>query len=228
MNPTTTSGSLTRTYPLLKIISSLILVILLGMATQTARAASSGPGTWNLLLFGNYAPNSIDTENFSSSATYNASLTALGKATTFNDSLQSGYGAGLAVVYWFNDTLAFRVGVQGNISQGKTGGILAGDSIQSAPIFGGLEAKLYGGPDYFLYGVIDGGAAYEETVTGSSPTLSNYLNHGWSTYGDVGLGLNLNFLFVEVKLAYMPQTIPDAGFPQNGLYYVPVTAGFNF
>ncbi|MHB1285449.1 MAG: hypothetical protein ACYCYP_02615, partial [Leptospirales bacterium] len=211
MNLKTTFGSLPRTHPLLKIIPWLVLLILLGTAPSNAGAASSGPGTWNLLLFGNYSPNSIDTENFSSSASYNNSLTALGKATSFNNSFQAGYGAGLAVVYWFNDTLAFRVGVQGNISQGKTGGILAGDSIQSAPIFGGLEAKLYGGADYFLYGVIDGGAAYEETVSGSSPTLSNYLNHGWSTYGDVGLGFNMNFLFVEVKLAYLPQAIPAAG-----------------
>ncbi len=58
--------------------------------------------------------------------------------------------------------------------------------------------------------------------------LSNYLNHGWSASGDIGLGLNINWLFVEVKFAYMPQFVPNFGYGQNGFYYVPVTVGFNF
>ncbi|AKS23866.1 MULTISPECIES: hypothetical protein [Leptospirillum] len=193
-----------------------------------ARAATSGSGAWDFLVFGNYDMSTVDTGNISSSQSYNTALAATGQATSFANTFQNGYGAGLAIVYWFNDVLAFRVGAQGNFFEGKGSSVYSGDSLQSAPLFGGFEAKLYGDPDYFLYGVIDAGAAYEESVSGASPTLSNYLNHGWSAYGDIGLGLNLDWIFVEVKFAYMPQFVPDYGHGQNGFYYVPVTAGFNF
>jgi len=205
-----------------------VALFLLLTVPREAGAATSGSGAWNLLLFGNYDLSTLDTGNVSSNQIYNTSLSATGQATSFANSFQNGYGAGLAVAYWFNDVFAFRVGVQGNFFEGKGESAFSGNSVQSAPIFGGFEAKLYGNTDYFLYGVIDGGAAYEETVSGASPTLSNYLNHGWSAYGDVGLGMNLDWVFVEVKFAYMPQFVPAYSHGQNGFYYVPLTAGFNF
>lgn len=210
------------------IAATIVLLASLGTAPLTARAASSGPGVTSILLFGNYDLSSVDNADIATSSLTNTTLSALGTATSFANNFQDGYGAGLAIVWWFNDTVAFRVGVQGNFFQGKTAGQFTGNSIQSAPLFGGLEAKLYGDADYFLYGVVDAGAAYEDEVKGSSPTLSNSLAHSWTTYGDVGLGLNLNYIFLEVKLAYMPQFVPGYGQSQNGFYYVPVTAGFNF
>ncbi len=204
------------------------VLFLLAPAAPQARAATSGSGVWDFLIFGNYDISTIDTGNISSSQVLNTALSATGQATSFANTFQNGYGAGLAIVYWFNDVLAFRVGAQGNFFEGKSSSLASGNSLQSAPLFGGIEAKLYGDPDYFLYGVIDAGAAYEESVSGASPTLSNYLNHGWSAYGDIGLGLNINWLFVEVKFAYMPQFVPNFGYGQNGFYYVPVTVGFNF
>lgn len=210
------------------ILAASLLFLSVGSKPIMAHAASSGTGTWNLLLFGNYDLSTMDNGNIATSSLENTALTALGTATSFANNFRNGYGAGLAIAYWFNDTLAFRVGAQGNFFQGKTAGQFSGNSIESAPLFGGFEAKLYGNEDYFLYGVIDGGAAYEDSVTGSSPTVSNSMNHAWTAYGDAGLGLNLNFLFVEVKFAYMSQFVPAYGQAQNGFYYVPVTAGFNF
>ncbi|MGL3710322.1 hypothetical protein ACSYAY_05595 [Leptospirillum ferriphilum] len=220
-----------HTRPFGRFIFSFLLAVALAVLAPEApqaRAATSGSGAWDFLVFGNYDISSVDTGNISSSQLYNTALSATGQATSFANTFQNGYGAGLAIVYWFNDVLAFRVGAQGNFFEGKSSSVYSGDSLQSAPLFGGFEAKLYGDPDYFLYGVIDAGAAYEESVSGASPTLSNYLNHGWSAYGDIGLGLNLDWIFVEVKFAYMPQFVPDYGHGQNGFYYVPVTAGFNF
>ena len=217
--------------PLVRFTYSALLAVVIALfsfETPQARAATSGSGAWNFLVFGNYDISTVDTGNISSSQIYNTALSATGQATSFTNTFQNGYGAGLAIVYWFNDVLAFRVGAQGNFFEGKSSSLYSGNSLQSAPLFGGFEAKLYGDPDYFLYGVIHAGAAYEESVSGASPTLSNYLNHGWSAYGDVGLGLNLDWIFVEVKFAYMPQFVPDFGHGQNGFYYVPVTAGFNF
>jgi hypothetical protein len=195
------------------------LLLLAGWtAPLKARAASSGPGVWNLLLFGNYDMLSgIDTQGLASGSGNN----------TFPNNFQNGYGAGLSVVYWFNDVVAFRVSAQGNFFQGQNGYSYAGNSLESAPLTGGFEVKLYGDPDYFLYGVIDAGAAYEDEVTGSSITLSNSLAHSWSAYGDVGLGVNLNWVFLEVKFAYLPQALPQYS-NQNAFYYIPFTAGFNF
>ena len=186
---------------------------------RTARAASSGAGVWDLLVFGNYdMVSGIDTQNLASTG---------GGSNTFPNTFQNGYGAGLSVVYWFNDVLAFRVTAQGNLFQGQTGYAYDGNSLESAPLSGGFEVKLYGDEDYFLYGVIDAGAAYEDEVTGSSPTLSNSLAHSWSAYGDAGLGVNLNWVFLEVKFAYLPQALPQYS-NQNAFYYIPFTAGFNF
>ncbi|MHB8421407.1 MAG: hypothetical protein ACYC9S_00305 [Leptospirales bacterium] len=210
------------------ILAVALLFLSVGGKPRAAHADSSGTGTWNLLLFGNYDLSSLDTGNIATSSLYNTLQNSLGTATSFANNFKSGYGAGLAIVYWFNDLAAFRVGVQGNIFPGKTAGQFSGDSVQSAPLFGGFEARLLGNQDYYLYGVVDGGAAYEDSVTGSSPTLSNSISHAWTAYADVGLGLNLNLLFVEVKFAYMPQFVPAYGQTQNGFYYVPVTAGFNF
>lgn len=84
-----------------------------------ARAATSGSGAWDFLVFGNYDMSTVDTGNISSSQSYNTALAATGQATSFANTFQNGYGAGLAIVYWFNDVLAFRVGAQGNFLKAR-------------------------------------------------------------------------------------------------------------
>jgi hypothetical protein len=171
------------------------------------------------MIFGNYDLVSPNTGNVYSGAGQ--------PSLTFANTLQNGYGAGIGTAYWFNDVLAFRVMAQGNFYQLKSP---VTGSMESAPLTGGFEAKLYGGPDYYLYAAVDAGAAYQlDLPNNTSPTLSGKgSTNAWSAYGDVGLGVNFDWVFVEVKLAYLPDSIPHAQSSQNALWYIPVTAGFNF
>ena len=184
-------------------------------------AVTSGPGVWDLMIFGNY-----DLVSPNTGSVFN-SLPAGFTSPTWANTMQNGYGAGIGTAYWFNDVIAFRVMAQGNFYQLKSP---APGSMESAPLTGGFEAKLYGGPDYYLYAAVDAGAAYELSLpNNTSPTLSGKgSTNAWSAYGDVGLGVNIDWVFVEVKLAYLPDAIAHASSSQNALWYIPVTAGFNF
>lgn len=199
-----------------------LALLVAGLAAPAkSYAVTSGPGVWDLMIFGNYDLVSPNTGNAYSSIP--APLTS----PTWANTMQNGYGAGIGTAYWFNDVLALRVMAQGNFYQLKSP---ATGSMESAPLTGGLEAKLYGGPDYYLYAVVDAGAAYElDLPNNTSPTLSGKgSTSAWSAYGDVGLGVNIDWVFVEVKLAYLPDSIPHSTSSQNALWYIPVTAGFNF
>ena len=180
-------------------------------------AVTSAPGVWDLMVFGNYDMVSPNTGNVLSTSS----------ATNWNNVLDNGYGAGLGVAYWFNDTIAFRFEVQGNFFSGA--GTEKGTALESAPITGGFEAKLYGDTDYYLYALVDAGAAYELSLPNtSSPAMSaTGQTNAWSSYGDVGLGLNLDYVFVEAKFAYLMDFLPKTA-GQNALWYIPITAGFNF
>ena len=180
-------------------------------------AVTSGPGVWDLMVFGNY-----DLVSPNTGAEIPNSSTP-----TWNNVLSNGYGAGLGVAYWFNDTIAFRLEVQGNFFQGA--GVIKTTALESAPITGGFEAKLYGNADYYLYALVDAGAAYELSMPNTNgPALSaTGQSNAWSGYGDVGIGMNFDYVFVEAKFAYLMDSLPKVG-SQNGLWYIPITAGFNF
>ena len=192
-------------------------------------AVTSAPGVWDLMIFGNYNLVSPNTGNMFQSSTINSYLSSQGKPTSWPGNMQNGYGAGIGTAYWFNDVLAFRMEVQGNFFQMQKSGNVTG-SMESAPITGGFELKLYGNTDYYLYGAVDAGAAYQLSLpNNTSPTLSGKgSTSAWSSYGDVGVGLNLDYVFVEAKFAYLPNFTPNAQSATNALWYVPVTAGFNF
>ena len=180
-------------------------------------AVTSAPGVWDLMVFGNYDMVSPNT----------GSLYSTTSTPTWSNAINNGYGAGIGVAYWFNDTIAFRLEVQGNFFQGQNS--LKTTSMESAPITGGFEAKLYGDTDYYLYAFVDAGAAYELSLPNTtSPALSAAgQSNAWSSYGDAGLGLNLDYVFVEAKFAYLMDFLPKTT-GQNALWYIPVTAGFNF
>lgn len=181
-------------------------------------AVTSAPGVWDLMVFGNYDMVSPNT----------GAVMQNSSTPTWNNELNNGYGAGLGLAYWFNDTIAFRLMVQGNFSQ-VSSSVVSKMAYESAPITGGFEAKLYGDTDYYVYALVDAGAAYELGLPNtSSPTLSaTGSTNAWSSYGDAGLGLNLDYVFVEVKVAYLMDSMPKTA-GQNALWYIPVTAGFNF
>lgn len=181
-------------------------------------AVTSGPGVWDFMVYGNYdlvSPNTGDVFKNTS-------------APTWNNELNNGYGGGVGVAYWFNDTVAFRIEAQTSLYTEPTG--VGGGALQSSPLTGGLEVKLWGDPEYYLYAVIDLGGAYESNLTGQS-FFGKATSNSWSAYGDAGLGVNLSWVFIEAKIAYLPQALASGGSGgngQNALWYVPVTAGFNF
>jgi len=186
-----------------------------------SRAQSSGTGEWNLLLFGNYDSLSPNTGSVFSSVP--ASYTS----PTWNKYLSNGYGGGLGVAYWFTEDVAFRVMAQASEFNAGTSPYLTSGALESAPLTGGVELKLYGEPDYFLYMALDGGVAYENSLLNQG-FFAKSSSHAWSSYADVGLGLNIDWVFVEVKVAYLPDAVPNSPYQQGAFWYVPVTAGFNF
>ncbi len=189
-------------------------------------AVTSAPGVWDLMVFGNYdmvSPNNGDVfQNYASIPNVTT--------PTWKNQLNNGYGAGLGLAYWFNDTIAFRLMAQGNFFQASSSALFKTTASESAPITGGFEAKLYGDTDYYVYALVDAGAAYELSLPNtSSPALSaTGSTNAWSSYGDAGLGLNLDYVFVEVKVAYLMDFMPKSASSQNAFWYIPVTAGFNF
>lgn len=202
----------------LKGLLVLAIVAVSFLAPSRSFAVTSGPGIWDFMIFGNYNLVSPDTgEVFKNTST-----------PTWNNALNNGYGGGVGVAYWFNDMIAFRIEAQTDLYTLPTA--QGGGSLQSSPLTGGLEVKLWGNPDYYLYFVIDAGAAYEANMSGQSFFGKSTAN-SWTAYGDAGLGVNIDWIFVEAKIAYMPQAIAhgvSGGNGQNALWYVPLTAGFNF
>ena len=187
------------------------------------QAASSGPGTWDFLIYGNYdlvSPNSGGAV---------ANLPSGGTSTPWNKFFNNnGYGGGVGVAYGFTEVVAVRAMAQTDLF--STPSSYGGGSTQSSAVTGGLELKLLGDADYYLYAVVDAGGAFEANMPGQS-FYGKTTASSWTTYGDAGLGLNLAWVFVEGKIAYMPQALAggvSGGYGQNALWYVPLTAGFNF
>jgi hypothetical protein len=166
------------------------------------------------MIFGNYDMVSPNTGEVFQNTT----------APTWNNELNNGYGGGVGVAYWFNNVVAFRIEAQTSLFTIPTA--QGGGSLQSSPLTGGVEFKLVGDTEYYLYAAIDAGAGYESNMTGQS-FFGTASHSSWSTYGDAGLGLNLSWVFIEAKFAYLPQALSGSG-NQNALWYVPLTAGFNF
>jgi len=207
----------------IKTVTALLFasIAVFGMISPTkASAAVAANGQLNLMIFGNYDFTALDSSNLPNNPT--------GPNETFAKSFENGYGAGIGFAYWMTDNIAFRMMAQGNMFQGNQSGLLSGDSIKSAPITAGLEFNLLGDPEHFLYAVVDAGGAYQEMVTGASAFGGTELSHGWSSYGDAGIGINFAYFFVEAKVAYLPEFLPQYSQGQNGSFYVPITAGFSF
>ncbi len=200
---------------------ALAVLAVSAVSPPVSRAQSSGAGVWNVLLFGNYDFTSPDTGNGFSN------LPSSFTSPTWNKYLGDGYGGGVGVVYWFTEDVAFRAEAQAGLFNPGTSPFFTSGALESAPLTGGVELKLYGDPDYFLYLALDGGVAYENSLQ-SPGFFAKSSNHAWSSYADAGFGLNLDWVFVEVKVAYLPDAVPNSPYQQGAFWYVPVTAGFNF
>ena len=185
--------------------------------TSRSFALSSGPGEWNVLLFGNYDLVSPNTGTVYTNA-------PAAENSQWNKAFNNGAGGGLGIGYWFNDVVAFRIEAQFNEFNTPLSSSTSILGALSAPLTGGLEVKLLGNADYFLYAAVDLGAAYENDIG----SLISSVSPAWSAYADAGIGLNIDWIFLEVKIAYLPETFPNASFGQNPFWHVPVSAGFNF
>lgn len=198
-------------------LSALLLV---SVTTSRSFALSSGPGEWNVLLFGNYDLVSPNTGNLFTNAPASGN-------SQWNKAFNNGTGGGLGIAYWFNDVVAFRFEAQVNDFNTPLSSSTSILGALSAPLTGGVEIKLLGNADYFLYAAADIGAAYENDI-GSLLSSATHISPAWSAYADAGIGLNIDWIFLEVKVAYLPDTFPNSFYSQNPFWYIPVTAGFNF
>ena len=192
------------------------------------------PWVWDFLLFGTLGTGSqfsAGTMGVNSSGTliYNGAQRA--GAT--------GYGGGLGPEVWVAPSLAFRLLLQGsvymNALQTSTTSTGINLKITDKPFFGyaaltfGPVFKLWGGQNYFLYAPVDLGYAMTLTSIGSpatvgaASTLSTVT--GTSVYADFGIGLNLRFLMLEAKVAWLP-TPNSFGYGADNFFF-PLTIGFD-
>ena len=195
----------------------------MGLFVPQAQAADSGPGVWDCLLFGNldmvsgFNAGTLGT-NASGTTVYKGSQPVSG----------NGYGFGFGTEVWFTDNIAARLLLQGNVFSNSFGasaknGPLAGYATATVgPVF-----KIFGSTNYFVYVPVDLGYALTAESAGNPATLGAASSltavTGGSFYGDAGIGVNIRFVTLEAKVAYLPT--PGA-FGGNSFFF-PITVGFD-
>ena len=192
----------------------IFLLLLISPATKKAFAVDSGSGTWDFLLFGNmdvgasFYGNSINSSNVQS----------------IQNMKMPGYGFGFGTEYWFSDRIAARILLQANVFSDGFSNIKDGPFFGDAPITIGPVFKIIGSQNYFLYLPVDVGYA----ITASSGSLNGSgsipVNTGGSFYADAGVGVNIRFITLEAKVAWLTNPGQYGG---NSLYF-PLTFGFDF
>ncbi len=188
-----------------------LLVLSVFASPSSVLADDSGPGIWDFLLFGNInAGGSIQGNTISGTP----------KPLTGN-----GYGLGFGTEVWFTDNIAARLLVQADAWASPSGGygnIQNGPAFVAAPITLGPVFKLLGTTNYFLYAPLDLG--YALTYTSGPPSGSSVsVLQGHSLYGDIGIGLNIRFVTIEAKIAYLATPNPYSG----GTFFFPISLGFD-
>jgi hypothetical protein len=192
------------------------------------------PWVWDFLLFGTLGTGSqfsAGTMGVNSSGTliYNGPQKAG----------STGYGGGLGPEVWVAPSLAFRLLLQGSVYmnglQTSTSSTGINLKITDKPFFGyaaltfGPVFKLWGSANYFLYAPVDLGYAMTLTSIGSPATVGapSTLSTatGSSIYADFGIGLNLRFLMLEAKVAWLP-TPNSFGYGADSFFF-PLTIGFD-
>ncbi|WP_150113923.1 hypothetical protein [Leptospirillum ferriphilum] len=83
------------------------------------------------------------------------------------------------------------------------------------------------GRNYFVYVPVDLGYAITASSAGNPATVGAPSSltdvTGGSFYGDVGIGLNIRFLTIEAKVAYLPT---PGSFGGNSFFF-PISVGFD-
>lgn len=204
-----------------------------GFVNDDNSTTDSIPWLWDFLVFG-----TINLDSGFSGGTMAAGTNGLVYAGPGHVG-QTGYGGGFGPEVWIQPAFAVRVLLQGsvymnglNASTTSTGLNLA---ITNKPFFAFAAAsigpvfKLFGTQNYFLYAPIDLGYALTITsigspaVVGAPSKLSSVT--GGSIYADTGIGVNLRFLMIELKAAWLP-TPNQFGYGGDDFFF-PLTIGFD-
>ena len=196
------------------ISAGIVVLLFFAPLTEKALAIDSGAGTWDFLLFGN-----MDIGD----SFFGNSVNASGVQSVRNIKMP-GYGFGFGTEYWFSDRIAARILVQANVFTNGFSNIKDGPFFGDAPITIGPVFKIFGSQNYFLYAPVDIGYAVTansgvENASGSIP-----VNTGGSFYADAGVGVNIRFITLEAKIAWLA----NPGFYGGNSLYFPLTFGFDF
>lgn len=197
-------------------------------------SGESTPWVWDFLIFG-----TLNEQSQFSGGTMGVNSSGTLVYTGPQSAGTPGLGGGLGPEVWISPDLGFRLLLQGSVymnglqtSTNSTGIDL---KITDKPFFafGALSVgpvfKLWGGQNFFVYAPIDLGYAMTVTSIGSpatvgaGSTLSTVT--GSSVYADLGIGLNLRFLMIEAKVAWLP-TPNSFGYGANDFFF-PLTIGFD-
>ena len=192
------------------------------------------PWVWDFLLFG-----TLGTGSQFSAGTMGVNSTGTLIYNGPQKAGSTGYGGGLGPEVWVEPSLGFRLLLQGSVYmnglQTSTSATGLNLKITDKPFFGfaaltfGPVFKLWGSANYFLYAPVDLGYAMTLTsivspaTVGAASTLST--TTGSSIYADVGIGLNLRFLMLEAKVAWLP-TPNSFGYGADSFLF-PLTIGFD-
>lgn len=191
------------------------------------------PWVWDFLVFGNFDTGSQFEAGTMGTSGSGLVYTGPGKVGS------TGYGGGLGPEVWirpdFGLRLLLNLGVYaGGLQTSSTStGVNLGISTKPFFAFGvvtvGPVFKLWGTENYFVYAPVDLGYGLTVTSMGSpavvgSPSSISSTTNG-SLYADFGVGVNIRFLFLEAKVAWLPT--PNAfGYGANDFFF-PLTLGFD-
>ena len=131
--------------------------------------------------------------------------------------VRNGYEGGFSVNSWINQDIGFRLMLGIEDFPGQIGR----SSFQVGEVTLGTVLKLLGSQTCYLYLAIDGGGA----LSGLGVTNA-FSGTASSAYLDVGLGVNISFVEVEVDYVtlFSPGGLSQGG---NPFFFVPVTLGIH-
>lgn len=193
------------------LLAGIMVFIFSFVSVSRAHASDSGAGVWDFLLFGNL---NVGQSVKADSTGGVAPVTGIG------------YSLGLGTEVWFTDNIAARLLAQADIFASPSGGysnIKNGPAVGIVPITVGPVFKLLGSTNYFVYAPVDLGIAetFSSGPVGSNGSVS--VINGSSFYGDLGIGVNIRFLTLEARMAYV--ATPNAY--SGGFWFFPLSVGFD-
>lgn len=132
-----------------------------------------------------------------------------------NNQVTNGYGGGIGINGWLSPNLGLRFEAGFLNFPAQAGG----SSFQAIPVTLGVEVRLIGSRDIFLYAAADGGA-----VVNGQNTANLFVGTGVSPYMQGGIGINIFFLQIEADYATIFQPF-ETSLHSNPLFFIPLSVG---